>query len=102
MKTATTEEANMAKTATLNLRVKPDLKDRVTKLAKQQDRSPSYFAEQALERQVEFEEAQIQGIEMALAELDAGQGIPDSEVKAWVESWGTENELPMPEAKQAR
>ena len=92
----------MAKTATLNLRVNPDLKERVTKLAKQQDRTPSYFAEQALERQVEFEEEQIRGIKLALAELDAGKGIPDSEVKAWVDSWGTDSELPMPEAKQLR
>jgi hypothetical protein len=30
----------------------------------------------------------------AFAELDAGGGVPHERVVAWLESWGTDNELP--------
>jgi hypothetical protein len=32
-----------------------------------------------------------------LADLDAGRSIPYEEVRKWVLSWGTDNELPPPE-----
>jgi predicted transcriptional regulator len=31
-----------------------------------------------------------------------GEAIPLEEVKAWVESWGTRNELPAPEPRKVR
>ena len=31
-----------------------------------------------------------------LAELEAGQGISNERVMEWLDSWGTENELPAP------
>lgn len=40
--------------------------------------------------------------EEALAELDSGMGIPLADIKAWVESWGTDDELPPPEARRFR
>lgn len=30
----------------------------------------------------------------------SGRGVPMSEVRAWVQSWGTENELRRPEPRQ--
>ena len=38
-----------------------------------------------------------QHIRAGLAELDAGQGIPHERVAEWLDSWGTENELPPPQ-----
>jgi predicted transcriptional regulator len=35
-------------------------------------------------------------IRAGLAELDAGQGISNERVSEWLDSWGTENELPAP------
>ena len=46
----------------------------------------------------ELEERQIEGIRMALASLDRGEGVSHDVVEAWVASLGTENELPMPKA----
>lgn len=40
--------------------------------------------------------------EEALAELDSGLGIPLADIKAWVGSWGTDEELPPPEARRFR
>jgi len=49
-----------------------------------------------LEPEVDAEE--LAAIEQGLAQLDAGQRIPLEEVEAWVASWGTPNELPIPTA----
>lgn len=89
----------MGKNATLHLRIDAELKDQLTKLAKQQDRSASYVAEQAIRDRIAFEQAQVRAIEEGLAQANRGELIPHEEVKAWVESWGTENELPAPEPK---
>jgi antitoxin component of MazEF toxin-antitoxin module len=35
-------------------------------------------------------------IRAGLAELDAGQGIENERVTEWLDSWGTEGELPAP------
>lgn len=32
--------------------------------------------------------------------LEEGIGVPGEEVHAWLESWGTENELPQPKARK--
>ena len=42
---------------------------------------------------------QIAGINAALALLDRGEGVPHEDVKAWIASWGTDDEDPMPEAE---
>jgi predicted transcriptional regulator len=31
-----------------------------------------------------------------MAELDAGGGVSNERVMEWLDSWGTENELPAP------
>ena len=37
----------------------------------------------------------------AVAEFErTGEGVPGEEVIAWIESWGTENELPMPKPRK--
>jgi predicted transcriptional regulator len=35
-------------------------------------------------------------IRVGLAELEADQGISNERVTEWLDSWGTENELPAP------
>ena len=46
----------------------------------------------------EVDAEEMAAIEEGLAELDAGQRIPLEDVKAWVASWGTAEERPMPTA----
>jgi predicted transcriptional regulator len=36
-------------------------------------------------------------IRAGLEELEAGKAIPHEQVAAWLDSWGTDNELPAPE-----
>jgi predicted transcriptional regulator len=42
------------------------------------------------------------GIKIAIASLDRGEGIPHDQVKRWVLSWDSDNELPIPESAVAR
>jgi predicted transcriptional regulator len=35
-------------------------------------------------------------IRAGLAELEAGNGVSNEQVSKWLDSWGTENELPAP------
>ena len=46
-----------------------------------------------------LDEAKRLAILEGIADADAGRTIPHDEVKAWLESWGTENELPAPTCK---
>ena len=46
----------------------------------------------------EFDAEELAAIEEGLAELDAGKRIPLEDIKAWVASWNTPDELPIPTA----
>ena len=89
-------EDPMGKTATLNLRVDAELKAELSKIAKQQDRTPSYIAEQAIKDRIAFEQAQVRAIEEGLAAAERGEFISHEQVVKWVRSLGTDNPLPRP------
>jgi predicted transcriptional regulator len=46
--------------------------------------------------ETEWRKWQIAGIEEALRALDRDEGIPHEDVKAWAQSLGTDEELPLP------
>ena len=39
---------------------------------------------------------ELKHIRAGLAELEAGQSVSNERVMEWLDSWGTENELPSP------
>jgi predicted transcriptional regulator len=41
-------------------------------------------------------------IRTGLAELGAGQSVSNERVMEWLDSWGTENELPAPKERSQR
>jgi predicted transcriptional regulator len=43
--------------------------------------------------------AYLAAIEEGIADADAGRVIPFEKVRAWLESWGTDSELPPPECE---
>ena len=52
---------------------------------------------------VEIEGPDIEEDLRRLEEFErTGEAVPMEEVKAWVESWGTGNELPMPKARKIK
>lgn len=81
---------------TFTVRVEPEIKKRLEKLAKSTGRSRSFLAAEALNEYLDVNEWQVAGIKQAMASLDRGEGVPHDEVKAWVKSWGRKRERPAP------
>jgi predicted transcriptional regulator len=82
--------------STFTVRVDAAVKKRLEKLAKNTGRSRSFLAAEAIEEYLDVNEWQVAGIKRAIESADQGDFIPHDQVKAWVNSWDSDNELPMP------
>ncbi|MDE1148055.1 MAG: CopG family ribbon-helix-helix protein [Azospirillaceae bacterium] len=87
----------MTKTS-LDIHLGPDLSDQVTAIAKVLDRPASWVVDQAIRDFIAVQEGHLRAIEEGIRAADAGKVVPHEDVVAWVNSWGTDNELPMPSA----
>jgi len=56
------------------------------------------LANEAIKEYLTVQEWQEQRFRDAIASADRGEGVPHSKVLAWVQSWGTDNELPIPKS----
>ena len=91
----------MADSITLTLRLSRETKDRLDALAHSTKRSKSFLAQQAIEAYLDANAWQIEKIERALAKARAGGPfVSHEEVAAYLDSWGTEDELPPPRARK--
>jgi predicted transcriptional regulator len=86
-------------TRVLTAHVPAALAAKVDNLAEQLDRSRGWVVKQALTAWVELEERRRQLTLEALADVDAGRGVPHEEVTAWARSLGTDSPLPVPKCK---
>ena len=66
--------------ATLTVRLAPELKDRLGTLADSTQRTKSFLASEAIERYVERELEIVASIERGIADMKAGRVTPHSEV----------------------
>ena len=91
----------MTKTVTMNVRLMPEVNQKLEVLARSQGCSKSDLASRAIESFVDNEGWQVREIELGLAEARSGKpGVPHEEVAAWVRSWDTDHELPRPKPKK--
>jgi predicted transcriptional regulator len=81
---------------TFTVRVAPEVKKRLEKLARSTGRSRSFLAAEALSDYLDVNEWQVAGIKRAVTSLDRGEGVSHKEVKDWVSSWGGKRERPVP------
>lgn len=86
-------------TRVLTAHVPAALAAKVDALAGQLDRSRGWVVKQALAAWVELEEKRHQLTLDALADVDAGRGVPHEQVKAWAASLGTKKPKPLPSCK---
>lgn len=84
-------------TVPFSLRIDGALKQQLEKEAELQDRSVAYLAQQAIAAYLEEKEAWREMLREAERELDKGVFVSGEAVTAWMASWGTNEELPMPE-----
>ena len=85
---------------TFSVRVESDIKKRLEKLSKSTGRSRSFLAAEALNGYLDINEWQVAGIKQAMASLDRGEGVPHSEVKDWLKSWGRKRERSAPRTRK--
>jgi predicted transcriptional regulator len=81
----------------ITIRVEPELKQWFEQQAKRKDRSLGYVVVQSMEQTKRSSQARDQMIRDAMAEADKGVFISQEAVHKWMDSWDSDNELPLPE-----
>jgi len=84
------------KSATLSIRLKPETKKRLAKLAKSSGRSSNFLIADAVESYVSDQELMLAEVRQADRQVKSGHYIRHQDMKAWLLSWGTDHELPPP------
>jgi RHH-type transcriptional regulator, rel operon repressor / antitoxin RelB len=79
-----------------SVRLKPEVRKRLAKLAKNTGRSSNYLVADAVEVYLSDQERMLADIRQAERQMDAGHYIRHQDMKAWLLSWGTDHELPPP------
>ena len=72
---------------TLSVRVEPEVKARLDALADATQRSRSFLAAEAIREYVEINEWQLQEIQNAVAEADAGDFVSEDELASLARKW---------------
>ncbi|MGB9204059.1 MAG: ribbon-helix-helix protein, CopG family [Terriglobales bacterium] len=84
------------RSATLSIRLKPDTKKRLARLAKASGRSSNFLIADAVEVYVSDQERMLAEVRQADRQVQSGHYIKNEDMKAWLLSWGTDRELPVP------
>jgi predicted transcriptional regulator len=84
------------KSATLSIRLKPEIKRRLAKLAQASGRSSNFLIADAVESYVADQERMLVEIRQADRQVKSGHYITQDDMKKWLLSWGTDDELPPP------
>ena len=91
----------MAKNTAMTIRLKPEVREKLDALARDAKRSAARLASEAIETYVDLNAWQVIHIKAALAEDQAGgPAVSHDEVVRWMQSWGSDHELPRPQPKK--
>lgn len=82
--------------ATFSIRLKPETKKRLARLAKASGRSSNFLIADAVEAYVSDQERMLAEVRQAERQVKSGHYVRNEDMKAWLLSWGTEHELPVP------
>jgi predicted transcriptional regulator len=85
-----------ARSTTLSVRLTPQVKRQLKRLAKSAGRSASYLVADAIEIYVREQKRQLESIRRGIAEIESGHYVPHEAMKAWLLSLGSDHELPPP------
>jgi predicted transcriptional regulator len=84
------------RSATLSIRLKPETKKKLARLATASGRSSNFLISDAVESYVADQERMLAEIRQADRQVKSGHYVRHEEMKAWLLSWGTDRELPLP------
>ena len=86
----------MSDTAVLKIRLPTEAKERLDRLARDSALSSSRLAADAILAFLDEQERAMEKIRAGLADADADRVVPHEKVARWLDSWGSEDELPAP------
>jgi predicted transcriptional regulator len=75
---------------TMTIRLDDDLKEQLEQLAAATQRSKSFLAAEAIREFIELNEWQVQEIQQAIKEADAGEFASDAEIVQTFSKWGVD------------
>jgi predicted transcriptional regulator len=84
------------RSTTVSIRLTPDTRRQLYRLAKSTGRSANYLVADAIQIYVQEQQRQLESIRRGFAEMEAGHYIPHEAMKAWLLSLGSGHELPTP------
>jgi predicted transcriptional regulator len=84
------------RSATLSVRLKPEIKRRLARLAKASGRTSNFLISDAVESYVADQERLLAETRQADRQVASGHYIKHEDMKTWLLSWGTKHELPPP------
>jgi predicted transcriptional regulator len=91
----------MAATVPMSIRIDSGVKDRLNRIAQSQKRSAHALASEAVTQLVEAQEKLLAWNQSCIDSFDeykeTSLHVTSEEVDRWMDSWGTENELPPPQ-----
>ena len=82
-----------------SIRLQPEIESPLEELAVKLDRSKNYIINQAIKEYLErqsVEDSRWSDTLEALSSIKEGSSVPESEVNAWLESWGSGEEISPP------
>ena len=84
------------KTRVLSTHIPVEIADKIDRLSERLDRSRGWVVKKALNEYLEMEEERYRLTLEGLADVKAGKVVSHQEVKSWIQSLGTDHELPPP------
>jgi predicted transcriptional regulator len=97
LRTQFLEFGNMAARAeTFSVRLPDEVRKQIDQIARLSKRSRSYVINEAVESYVNNRAAYIRELDEAVASADQQAGYSGEAIFKWLDSWGTEHELPSP------
>ncbi|WP_420237114.1 CopG family ribbon-helix-helix protein [Telmatobacter bradus] len=82
--------------APITVHLDPDAQARLAELAYARQQPVAEVAAEVLASYVAPESWEQRRIRSSMEALKSGKGIPHEEVTLWLDSWGTDQELPAP------
>jgi predicted transcriptional regulator len=89
-------------TSPFSVRLAPKLKERLQAEAKRADRPLGHVMQRAVEAYLAAADETRAAIRAAVKRADAGHLISGEAVHAWIESWGADDEAPMPAVEKPK
>ena len=82
---------------TFSVRLPEDVRDNVDRLAKVMNRSRSFIINEAVQRHTNERLAYLKELDEAVAAIETEPTYHMKDVRAWVQTWGTDDEKPLSE-----